>query len=63
MQTDKQKGPFFATKYTTQEAFQTASVKDLASGIAILGRCYLKRKIVIKPVNPLDCLAFGNILV
>ena len=47
-------------KYTTQKASQTASVKDFASGIAILDRCRLRRKMVIKSVNPIDCQTSGN---
>lgn len=52
--------PIYAMKYTTQKASQTASVKDFASGIAILDRCRLRRKRVIKSDNPMDCQTSGN---
>lgn len=38
-------------KYTTQEASQTAFVKDFASDVAVLDRCRLRHKMVLRSVN------------
>ena len=62
LQSDRQKGPICATEYTTSKASQAASVKDFSSGIAILDKCRLRYKIVIKSANSINCQTYWQLL-